>query len=238
MDGDLCPLRNLVDIVDMKVPRERRCIIIDEAHAVGLYGSKGAGLANEVGVRDSIDIRLATFGKAFGSSGAAVLCTPLVRQFLINYARPLIYSTAIPYTTLASIEAALDILAGPNGTLRAIKTFSLTQMLLDGINQILAQQQEIHLSLPVECLTQDMRNQSLPLAPIVPLIASSPRDLASHLIKRGYLVRAIMYPTVPKGSERVRICVHSHNQTEDINGLLASIQEWSNEQQRSWKSKM
>jgi 8-amino-7-oxononanoate synthase len=233
MDGDTCPLRDLTELVDSFLPRERRCIIVDEAHAVGLYGLNGAGLADELGVRDHVDIRLATFGKAFGCSGAAVLCTPLIREFLINYARPLIYSTAIPHSTLLSVHSALDILATPNGALRAAKTFTLTHSLIDGLHKILSQQQK-----GSSLLLLPAKPGSLPLAPIVPLISSHSRALATHLIQSGYLVRPIVYPTVPKGSERVRICVHSHNETQDVVGLLDSIQQWLQQQQEQLKCKM
>ncbi|UZJ54456.1 hypothetical protein CBS101457_003776 [Exobasidium rhododendri] len=239
MDGDLCPLVDLTELVDSKIPRERRCLIVDEAHAVGLYGFNGAGLADELEIRDSIDIRLATFGKAFGCSGAVVLCKPLVRLFLINYARPLIYSTAVPHTTLLSIHSALDIFATPNGSLRAAKTFSLTQILFDGLQDILSQPQNTSLSLPAElCSRRASKSSSLSLSPIVPLITSEPRALATYLIQSGYLVRPIVYPTVAKGLERVRICIHTHNEPEDIAGLLRCIQEYMYHQQEIIKSKM
>lgn len=232
MDGDMCPLIELTELVDSFLPRERRCVIVDEAHAVGLYGSNGAGLVDELGVKESIDIRLATFGKAFGCSGAAILCSPLIRQFMFNYARPLIYSTAIPHTTLLSIHSALDILVTPNGILRAAKTFSLTRLLLTGLQNILSQQQKIHLALPNIPTRVDSQLQTLSSAPIVPLVSSNPRALAEHLIRNGYLVRPIVYPTVPKGSERVRICVHSHNEPQDVLGLVNSIQDWLHQQQQ------
>lgn len=239
MDGDLCPLAELTKVVDAKIARGRRCIIVDEAHAVGLYGLNGAGLSDGIGVSDSIDIRLATFGKAFGSSGAAVLCTPLVRHFLINYARPLIYSTAIPHPTLLSIHSALDILVTPNGLLRATKTFALTKLLLDGVRKILAQHPECQLSLPFQLsMTSKRQVGNVPISPIIPILSSDPRALASHLIQTGYLVRPICYPTVPKGAERVRICVHSHNETEDVLGLVKSIKEWVHHREENVRSKL
>jgi 8-amino-7-oxononanoate synthase len=223
MDGDPTPLKELTRLVNAKVSKERRCIIVDEAHAVGLYGLNGAGLVDELQVQESVHIRLATFGKAFGCSGAAVLCTSVIRQFLYNYSRPLIYSTAIPHPSLLSIHSALDLLATPNGTLRASNAFSLTRLLLTSLQPILLQYADQLVSLPVH-LSQSPSH--LPPSPIVPLLSSEPRALAKYLIECGYLVRPIVYPTVPKGSERVRICVHSHNTSEQVMGLVSSVQSW------------
>lgn len=82
MDGDLCPVSEIVGALNASIVRERRCLIVDEAHGVGLYGRRGAGLAEELGIADQIDLRLATFGKAFGSSGGT-LSVPCSRRMTL-----------------------------------------------------------------------------------------------------------------------------------------------------------
>lgn len=130
MDGDIAPLQEIIDIVEEILPYGNGHIIIDEAHGTGVIGPKGRGLVCELGLEDKVFARLHTFGKALASSGgeyeivtvrtqlipvvAIVLCSPLVRSYLINYARPLIYTTFMPFPSLASIKASYALLQ--NGT--------------------------------------------------------------------------------------------------------------------------
>lgn len=145
MDGDIAPLQEIVDIVEEILPYGNGHIIIDEAHGTGVIGPKGRGLVCELGLEDKVFARLHTFGKALASSGgeygccdcaaitnyivAIVLCSPLVRSYLINYARPLIYTTFMPFPSLASIKASYTLLQ--NGTTEPVsrivfKSFSST----------------------------------------------------------------------------------------------------------------
>ncbi|KAK4687858.1 hypothetical protein P7C73_g2253, partial [Tremellales sp. Uapishka_1] len=118
MDGDFAPLPMLLDVLDSHVRREKQCVILDEAHSTGVYGENGRGIAHalgETGVEGRVGVRLMTFGKAVGCSGAVLLCSPTIRTFLINFARPLIFSTALPHSTLISLESAWDILQSAEG---------------------------------------------------------------------------------------------------------------------------
>ncbi|PWN88484.1 PLP-dependent transferase [Acaromyces ingoldii] len=233
MDGDLCPLQDLVDVVDAHLNRSQRCVIVDEAHGVGMYGRQGAGLCNELDISQRIDVRLATFGKAIGTSGAAVLCSHIVRQFLINYARPLVFSTALPYPILHAVHAALDILEVPRSREELVdRTFDNTQRLLNGFEALAAQRDSTyHVQLPVDIVNaQAVRRRAtnhVPRpSPIVPLLTPRARELAAHLVEHGFLVRPICYPTVPKGKERVRICVHAHNSAAEVQGLVDCVAKW------------
>lgn len=242
MDGDICPLSQLVSILNQHIPQNSRCLIVDEAHAVGLYGLNGSGICEAVGLHNSVDVRLATFGKAFGCSGAAVLCSEIIRLYLINYARPLIYSTALPHPTLFAIQAALDSLTTPDGTLRAQHTFFLTHLFIDRLHDLM---QKVHNSggtkqvqlpndiqkrldaTPVEpdelASKRSEHLFKIPQPPIVPILTSHAHELAKYLVSNGYLVRPIVYPTVPLGSERVRICIHAHNTQEQVIGLTKCV---------------
>ncbi|CAD6910406.1 unnamed protein product [Tilletia controversa] len=117
MDGDLCPLANLVTLAERYVPRECLHIIVDEAHSTGLYGPSGRGLCVGLGV-EGVRVRLATFGKACGASGGVVLCDALTRTYLINYARPFIFSTAPPQTVLMAAHCSIDMLAREDTDIR------------------------------------------------------------------------------------------------------------------------
>ncbi|KAI6780904.1 putative 8-amino-7-oxononanoate synthase-like protein [Emericellopsis cladophorae] len=111
MDGDLAPLAEIVECVEGRFPNRNGHIIVDEAHATGWLGDRGRGLVSDLGLEDRVWARVHTFGKAMGCNGAIVLCSPTVREYLINYARSLIYTTAMAYPLLAAIGTAYEYLA-------------------------------------------------------------------------------------------------------------------------------
>ncbi|KAK3079207.1 hypothetical protein LTS18_005458, partial [Coniosporium uncinatum] len=110
MDGDVAPLAEVVNAVEQCLPHGVGHIIVDEAHSTGVLGPQGRGLVCELGLEAKMFLRLHTFGKSVASSGAIILCSPLVRSYLINYARPLIYTTFMTFPSLASIRASYSLL--------------------------------------------------------------------------------------------------------------------------------
>ena len=126
MDGDLAPLADIVKVVDEWLPAGNGHIVVDEAHATGVIGPQGRGLVCELGLEQRVFARLHTFGKALGCSGgklkifsirtrvadsvAIILCSPIVKSYLINYARPFIYTTAMTYPSLIAIKVAYSLL--------------------------------------------------------------------------------------------------------------------------------
>ncbi|KAI3484143.1 hypothetical protein L1887_52849 [Cichorium endivia] len=142
MDGDACPLRALLDTLSQHVPQHRICAVVDEAHSTAVYGSRGRGLVNALGLQDDprITARLMTFGKAWGASGAIVLCSKIARHYLINYARPLIFSTALGYPQLASILAAFRSVQDGSAEKRARATFGNARRLVDGLEGVIRSQ--------------------------------------------------------------------------------------------------
>jgi 8-amino-7-oxononanoate synthase len=130
MDGDVAPIKEFIAVVDELLPHGNGYFYVDEAHATGVFGPRGAGVVQELGVQDRMFIRVHTFGKALASHGgmfflssltipryptdiylAMVLCGPETRDYLINYARSLIYTTALGFPFLASIRAAYELLS-------------------------------------------------------------------------------------------------------------------------------
>lgn len=104
MEGTLAPLTEIVQLLDELFPEKNAHLIVDEAHATGVYGSKGKGRVCHEGLQDRVLIRLHTFGKALAGSGAIIISSPVIRTYLINYARPLIYTTFMPFPSLALIQ--------------------------------------------------------------------------------------------------------------------------------------
>ncbi|KAI9836783.1 MAG: hypothetical protein M1819_000948 [Sarea resinae] len=219
MDGDLSPLAEVTDCVEQLLPLGNGYIVVDEAHSTGVFGPSGRGRVCELGLEKRVFARLHTFGKALGSGGAILLCSSLTRQYLLNYARSLIYTTSMSFPSLAAIRAAYNLLrrgeiiplqARLQNLLQHLYTTLLTLDLTDKINGITL------LRVPPEC----------PKSPIFFVITPYPHSLANYCQKAGFMVRGIVPPTVPPGGERVRICLHAGNTVDEIDGLVGKIKEW------------
>lgn len=203
MDGDEAPLRELVAI-----RREYPAVIlyVDEAHALGVRGEHGLGLAEETGVIDDIDVLVGTFGKAAASMGAFIATSPLLKDVLLNCARSFIFSTALPPAVIA--EAHTNIL-------------KLCEM----------KEERKHVARLSERLRSALeeRGADMPSASqIVPWIVKDARkaaDYARLLREKGFNVLPIRKPTVPAGTERLRFSVCASMGDNDIDRLLAAIDE-------------
>jgi hypothetical protein len=153
---------------------------------------------------------------------AIVLCTPATRSYLINYARSLIYTTAMGYPMLTAIQTVYDYLESGQA---------------DGLlANLMSLMQETHTLLLSVCQKHSPPpqlfriNASPPESPIIPLFSAQSRSLARHCQQRGYMVRPIVAPTVPKGTDRVRLCLHAANTVSEVRGLCTAIEEWLEQQ--------
>ncbi|KAI5921517.1 pyridoxal phosphate-dependent transferase [Camillea tinctor] len=218
MDGDVAPLKEIISSVKHRLPRGNGYIIIDEAHSTGIFGKQGRGLVCELGVEDDMFLRLHTFGKAMSSSGAIILCSSTIREYLINYARTLIYTTAMPFSCLANIKVAYDYLAG--GQVDAL-LHHLYNLVRHAHNLLVAICSRYQVSPKV--LSVD---QHPPKSPIIPVFTPDPRSLAQYCQERGFTVRPIVAPTVPRGKERIRVCIHAGNTTAEVEALSQVIEDW------------
>lgn len=199
MDGDVCPLESLVALAE----RYGAFIILDEAHSTGVMGEGGSGLAVALGLHNRIAVRIYTFGKAMGIHGACVVGTHSVVEYLVNFARPFIYTTALPPHSIAAIECAFTYIQ-EHGT-------PLQQALRDTIAYFVQQVQDLpHVS----------RNNSAIQTALYPG-NEHVRQVAREWQAAGLDIRPILSPTVPAGAERMRICLHTFNTHEEID-LLAS----------------
>ncbi|KAI1760037.1 PLP-dependent transferase [Hypoxylon sp. FL1150] len=218
MDGDTVSLDEVVRSVDRHLPSGNGYIVVDEAHSVGIFGDDGRGLVCQLGLEDRVWARVVGFGKAMGCAGGVVLCSSTTRAYLINYARSLIYTTSMAFTSLASIDVVYSYLRdGGIGLLRQRleSLIHYTHHRLSALcRQLQVDQRTLHI--------QEVPSKS----PVIPVFTAYPRDLAEHCQRSGYMVRPIVAPTVPAGSERVRICLHSANTTGEIDGLCKVIGMW------------
>jgi 8-amino-7-oxononanoate synthase len=197
MDGDRAPLREIVDLKD----RFGAWLFVDEAHGIGVIGKHGRGLADEAGVSDRVELQMGTLGKALGSSGAYVCGSSALRDYVINRARSFIFSTAPPPHCAAASCAAVELLESDEGAV-------LVQMLQNNISALASARQ--------------LQAESA----IFPIILGD-EELAMNasrtLYRQGFLVPAIRYPTVARGSARLRISVTAAHPRETIESLVAAL---------------
>jgi 8-amino-7-oxononanoate synthase len=198
MDGDTAPLSELVGLC-----RERECdLVVDEAHATGVFGPGGRGLVVELGLQDDVFARVHTFGKALGSHGAIVLGSQMLRTFLINFARSFIYTTFLPPHSLLSVACAYEMLPDAAPLVEALR------------RNIALFRSELPSQRYPSLLPSDSAIQSLLFPGNDPA-----RQAARYLQDHGFDVRAILSPSVPPGKERLRICLHAFNETDDVQRL-------------------
>jgi 8-amino-7-oxononanoate synthase len=201
MDGDLAPLADLADLAG----RFGAILMVDEAHGTGVFGPEGRGAAELRGVAGRVDVKVGTLSKALGSVGGFVAGSRRLVDWLINHARPMVYSTSLPPSAAAAATRALEILrAEPWRRSRLAGLAGSLREALPG------------LGLP------DVG----PGGPIVPVILGEPYvalERASRLLDRGCLVPAIRPPTVPEGTARLRISLTAAHESADIDLLIAAL---------------
>ena len=196
-DGSRAPLTELAQL-----SREYEAhLIVDEAHAVGVFGPKGRGLVAEHGLMDSVFAQVTTFGKALGTHGAIVLTHHTVKQALINFATSYIYTTALPFQILAAIKCSYDTFPGMDREREQLQ--KLIQLFRD--------------SYPISSSTTHI--QSIPIEG-----NESVKNIAKLLIDKKFDIRPLMSPTVQRGDELLRICLHAFNTDKELIELIEELQ--------------
>lgn len=202
MDGDMADIR---EIVEIKRKYSKVMIYLDEAHSFGVRGLKGLGLAEENGVINEIDIIIGTLGKAAASAGAFAVTSPVLKQYLINTARSLIFSTAI-----SPAQAAWSILM-----IEKIIRMNDRRLHLQRLSQYMVRELSRRINFESPAKTQ-----------IVPLIIGDAAEtilMAEHLGANGFDTLAIRRPTVPAGSERLRFSLNALISEKDIDKLITAL---------------
>ena len=201
MDGDQAPLDAIVSLCH----RYGAHLIVDEAHATGVIGAAGEGLVQEKNVQKECFARIHTFGKAVGCHGAIVLGSARLRDYLINFSRAFIYTTALPPASVRAIATAYELFPRMNDQR------SRLQQLIRRFRDATIGYERLNSTTPIQVL-------------VVPGNAAV-RQVAERLQQGGLDVRPILYPTVPRGGERLRIVIHSFNTPEEIDRLIALLQD-------------
>lgn len=202
MDGDFAPLIELVNICEARGAN----LVVDEAHSNGLFNYNGAGLVQELGLQDKIFARIMTFGKALGCHGAAVVGASDLKDFLINFSRPFIYTTALPLHTLVSIKCAYQLL--PGLTNERVKIKSLAEYLYKKL---------------ISLKQLQLNPEPSPIKAVRGLTIPELKNTSKNLQQSGFDVRPIFSPTVPVGKEQLRIIVHAFNTETEIDQMAVLI---------------
>jgi len=218
MDGDSPKLVELSELCK----KYNANLIVDEAHAIGVFGECGEGLIQQLKLESAVFARLATYGKAMGCHGAAILGSNHLKQYLVNFTRSFIYTTALPPHTLATIHQAYHEMINSKNKNKLhqnieffkseikrlnLQTFTSGEM-LEGQWGFIESDSAIHC-----CVISG--NEKVKL-------------IAKKLQENGFNVKPILSPTVPKTEERLRFCLHLFNTKEDISNVLCLLKEATN----------
>lgn len=203
MDGDLAPLLELASFSE----KNNFYLIVDEAHSTGVFGDHGQGLVTQLQLEDKVFARIHTFGKAIGAHGAVILGSKNLKTYLLNFARSFIYTTGLPPHAVASVLSVFQELERENSTLEIlranIRCFK-RELKLAKIDHYFIQSES-----PIQCAVIP-GNENV-------------KKIASIFQQYSYLVKPILSPTVPKGKERLRFCLHSFNSKREIKSLVGIL---------------
>lgn len=198
MTGDLAPLKEIIELCKS----DQIYLVVDEAHAFGVFGESGKGLVEEMGLGSEIFARLVTFGKAFGSHGAAILGSAELKDYLMNFARSFIYTTALP----AGVYYRINQLFEKD---LSCERFALHENILFFRKSL----SNVHF----------VSHERSPIQMIQIGNVENAKILANKLIERGIAAKAVFSPTVATGQEGVRISLHAFNTKDEIRKLVEII---------------
>jgi len=203
MDGDTPNLEELA-----LISKKNGCyLVVDEAHSLGVFGSTGEGLVQLLGLQDQVFARIMTFGKGLGCHGAAILGSQELKDYLVNFARSFIYTTGLSPHSVATILTAYQHLESEKQTINKLRE-----------NIVHFNQEKNLLGLK----PMFVRSKSAIQSAIIPG-NQNVKSIAKQIQEKGFDVKAILSPTVPKGQERLRFCIHSFNSKEEISEVLSLL---------------
>ena len=201
MDGDSPDLVKASEICK----KHNAFLIIDEAHAIGVFGKNGCGLIQQLNIQNQVFARIITFGKALGCHGAAILGSQDLQNYLINFARSFIYTTGLSPHSLATIQMTY------NEMINESSSFDQNHILNSNIDYFLKEIKRLNLNFIAShstihcCVISGNKKVKL---------------IAEKIQKNGFGVKAILSPTVPENKERLRFCLHSYNSKQEISEVL------------------
>lgn len=198
MDGDTPDLVKVSELCK----KYNAFLIVDEAHAVGVFGKNGCGVIQELQIEKAIFARIITFGKGLGCHGAAILGSSQLQQYLVNFARSFIYTTGLSPHSLATVKTVYGAL------------------LLDTKKQQKLQENIHHFTSEVKRLQLGFIESDSAIHCCVISGTTKVKSISEKLQEKGFEVKAILSPTVKENQERLRFCLHSYNSKKEISEVL------------------
>jgi 8-amino-7-oxononanoate synthase len=208
MDGDIAPLAELANLAE----KYGAALILDEAHATGVHGPKGHGLAAAAGITPKVLAIVHTCGKALASAGGFVCGPAILKEHLLNHARTFIFSTALPPYFAAQISAAIGLAEGMNKERASLLHRAAT------------------LRAALQADGFDTAGSASQIVPVVLGNNDAALDIAEHLQREGFAVRGIRPPTVPEGGSRLRLSLTTRISQEEMSRLVCSMVAWRSRQ--------
>jgi len=208
MDGDTPNLAGIIKLCE----KYGAFAIVDEAHAIGVFGQYGCGIVQELSLQDQVFARIITFGKGLGCHGAAILGSVMLKRYLVNFARSFIYTTGLPPHSLATIKMAYNVILNNSEESKIKKLRNNIQFFKSEIIRL--NLNFIESSSAIHCCVISGNKK-------VKIIAQKLQDY-------GFNVKPILSPTVPIGQERLRFCLHSYNSKKEMTEVLALLSTFVN----------
>lgn len=225
MDGDFAPLSELVALKE----KYRSWLMVDEAHASGMYGSNGSGRIAESGLQNVVEVQMGTLSKALGVAGGYIAGSHALIQTLVHQARSFVFSTGVPPSTAAAAAAAVRLIKSEQGEALRDQLWRVTHRLKTILNSV--KKQNASTEITADNNNPPLLNTSnarLSLSPILPWIVGEAKvanEISSRLLDEfGILVPAIRYPTVPRGAARLRFTASAEHSDADLDALASALQ--------------
>ncbi|KAL8952151.1 MAG: hypothetical protein Q9222_001928 [Ikaeria aurantiellina] len=233
MDGDTCPLKELIDIAKEIFPTGNAQFLVDEAHSFGSMGPDGGlGFVKEQGLQDEVAIVMTTLCKALAASGACILSNNTIRSLLVNQAKALICSVAPSFPMAAAARAGFRAIRSEKAQKAREHILDLTRLYIDTLTANPIYKKANAKGLLAMPLHDDGDWREGPVTHIVPIWTPKPKHayyLSFHLVRDGINGTPIVFPIVARGEDRVRLMMHGHNTYEDVHTLVGSICSWAEE---------
>ena len=217
MDGDVPDLIKMSGICK----KHNAFFVVDEAHAVGVFGEQGKGLVQELQIEKDIFARIVTFGKAMGCHGAAILGNESLKEYLVNFARSFIYTTALAPHALATIQTAYQSLQNEVQHQQKLK-----ENITFFNSEIKRLQFQIYPSGEISEKKWGFIDSNSAIHCCIISGNSMVKEISKQLQAKGFDVKAVLSPTVPKGKERLRFCLHAFNTKEEIKMVLGLLRKF------------